>query len=214
MFACMGQTNNSQEIFLFNEMKEGSECAFDFFFNFYYPGLCVFAQKKINISEEDAKNIVQDVFLKFWNDRHKLNIQTSVRSYLFTSVRNKCLDFARRLDNKIEFDEISYDLKMADDFFETFVFSELQALFTKSLEKLPDRCRDVFKLKRFEMLKNKEVASKLNISEKTVENQMTKALKILKKELKDYLPLVIIFEFFALIKQLFQTILLLSSTST
>ena len=196
----MDTHNQTKELFLYEELKRGKEYAFDFFFNYYYPGLCVYAQKMISLSEEQAKDIVQDVFVKFWNDREKLNIQFSVRSYLFVSVKNKCFDFLRKKNRNIKFEEITVEHDITDESFETYILSELQTLFNKSLNKLPERCREIFELSRFHGLKNREIAAKLNLSEKTVENQVTKALHILKEELKDYLTLLALFEFFHILQ--------------
>ena len=192
----MGANNPTQELFLIGEMRRGKEYAFDFFFNYYYPGLCVFAQKIILLSEEDAKNLVQDVFLKFWKDREKLAIRVSVRSYLFASVKNRCLDFIKKNNQPYKFLEITEDSDVADSTYDTYILSELEVLFDESLNKLSGRCREIFELSRFHGLKNREIAEKLNLSEKTIENQMTKALRILRTELKDYLPLLILFEYF------------------
>ncbi|MGQ8336140.1 RNA polymerase sigma-70 factor [Sunxiuqinia sp. A32] len=191
---------HTQELFLFEEMKKGKEYSFDFFFNYYYPGLCVYAQNLISLSEDDAKNVVQDVFLKFWNDRMKISIETSVRAYLFVSVKNKCLDFLKKNKMHFKLNEEIAGLEIADNSLDTFVLSELEELFSHSLNKLPERCRKVFELSRFKGLKNREIAVELNISEKTVENQMTKALRFLKTELKEYLPLLILFESFHFFK--------------
>lgn len=196
----MDTNNQGEEIFLYEEMRKGKEYAFDFFFNYYYPGLCIYAQKMISLPEEEARDIVQDVFVKFWNDCNKLNIQFSIRSYLFVSVKNKCFDVLRKKNRNIKVQEISNEHDIADEAFETYILSELETLFNNSLTKLPERCRKVFELSRLHGLKNREIAVKLNLSEKTVENQVTKALHILKEELKDYLPLLILFEFFHFLK--------------
>jgi RNA polymerase sigma-70 factor (ECF subfamily) len=90
-------------------------------------------------------------------------------------------------------EEITAEHDIAVEPFETYVLSELEALFKKSLNKLPERCREIFELSRFQGLKNREIAEMLHLSEKTVENQMTKAIRILKEELKDYLPLLTFF---------------------
>lgn len=191
----MDTNNQTNELFLYEEMKRGKEYAFDFFFNFYYPGLCVYAQKIMELPEE-ARDIVQDVFVKFWNDRKKLNIEFSIRSYLFVSVKNKCFDVLRKKNRNIKTQEISYEHDITDESFETYILSELETLFNRSLDKLPERCREIFELSRLHGLKNREIADKLNLSEKTIENQVTKALHILKEELKDYLPFLALFEFF------------------
>jgi len=196
----MDTNNQGEELFLYEEMKRGKEYAFDFFFNYYYPGLCVYAQKMISLPEEEARDIVQDVFVKFWNDCKKLDIQFSIRSYLFVAVKNRCFDVLRKKNRNIKVQEISNEYDIADEAFETYILSELETLFNKSLTKLPERCREVFELSRLHGLKNREIAAKLNLSEKTVENQITKALHILREELKDYLPLLILFEFFHFLK--------------
>jgi RNA polymerase sigma-70 factor (ECF subfamily) len=196
----MDKNNPIKELFLFEEMKRGKEYAFDFFFHYYYPGLCVYAQKMISMPEIEARDIVQDVFAKLWNDREKLEVQFSIRSYLFVSVKNKCFDWLRKKNRTIKVQEITTQHDIPDESFETYVLSELQNLFNSSLNKLPERCREIFELSRLHGLKNREIASKLNLSEKTVENQITKALHILKEELKDYLPLLALFEFFHFIR--------------
>lgn len=192
----MDTDNQAKELFLYEEMKRGKEYAFDFFFNYYYPGLCVYAQKMISIPEQEARDLVQDVFVKFWNDREKSDIRFSIRSYLFASVKNRCFDLLRKKDRNVKVQEITNEYDVSDESFETYVLSELEALFKKSLNKLPERCREVFEMSRFQGLRNREIADRLNISEKTVENQVTKALHILKIELKDYLPFLLLFDLF------------------
>lgn len=189
-------SNLDKELFLFEEMKRGKEYAFDFFFNYYYSGLCIYAHKIFSFPEDEARDIVQDIFVKFWNDRQKLAIRHSIRSYLFVSVKNKCLDLLRKRNSSVKIQEISTKHDTAVESYDHFVLSELESLYITSLEKLPERCREIFELSRMQGLKNREIAAQLNLSEKTVENQMTKALHILKEELKDYLPLLILFEFF------------------
>ena len=150
----------------------------------------------VPLSEEEAKDLVQAVFIKFWNDREKINLRSSVRSYLFVSVKNKCFDSLRKKDRNIKLQGITGEHDVSDDSYETYILSELDALFKRSLNKVPDRCREIFELSRFQGLKIREIAVKLNLSEKTVENQITNALRILKEELKDYLPLLALFDYF------------------
>lgn len=192
----MHTDNQTKELFLYEEMKKGKEYAFDFFFNYYYPGLCVYAQKMISIPEQEARDLVQDVFVKFWNDREKSDIRFSIRSYLFASLKNRCLDQLRKKDVHVKTEELTSKRDVGEESFETYVLTELENLFNKSLDKLPERCREVFEMSRLQGLKNREIAAKLDISEKTVENQITKALHILKIELKDYLPMLVLFNLF------------------
>jgi RNA polymerase sigma-70 factor (ECF subfamily) len=192
----MHTDNQTKELFLYEEMKRGKEYAFDFFFNYYYPGLCAYAQKMISIPEQEARDLVQDVFVKFWNDREKSDIRFSIRSYLFASVKNRCFDLLRKKDARVKTEELSSFRDVGDESFETYVLTELEDLFNKSLDKLPEGCREVFEMSRLHGLKNREIATKLDISEKTVEKQITNALHILRIELKDYLPLLILFDLF------------------
>lgn len=196
----MDTNNQTKELFLFEEMKRGKEYAFDFFFNYYYPGLCVYAQKMVSLPEDEARDVVQDVFVKFWKDREKLDVLFSIRSYLFVSVKNKCFDLLRKKNRNIKLQEITDQHDVTDESFESFVLSELESLFNNSLTKLPERCREIFELSRLHGLKNREIAAKLNLSEKTVENQITKAIHTLKEELKDFLPLLVLFDFFHFLK--------------
>ena len=172
----------------FSRLKAGEEKAFDYFFNQYYSGMCVFGNifmKNPHLTEE----IVQDIFLKFWRDRKAIDINTSVKSYLFTSVKNQCIDALKH--RKIGNEYIEKMMKSyphpKNDTWDTFVESELYELLIKEVEKLPPECQKIFRDSRFKHIPNKEIASKLGLSIKTVENQLTKALKIIKTELKDYL---------------------------
>lgn len=195
--------NPIHELFLFNEMKQGKSYAFECFFHYYYPGLCIYAQNLIERPLPDAQNVVQDIFMKFWEDRDKITIQTSVRSYFFAMVRNKCFDLMKSSAYKNGGSTTDRFPELADSEYDTYVLAELERILDAGLERLPEKCREIFELSRFEGLKNREIAEKLNISVKTVENQMTKALRILKDELKDYLPFLLLFPEISIFRFLF-----------
>jgi len=118
-----------------------------------------------------------------------------VKPYLYAMVRNAALNILKH--EKIKQQHVALELAVADRSIEsvtrTVLASELETRIHKALEKLPEQCRLVFKLSRFEELKYAEIADQLNISIKTVENQMGKALKIMREQLKDYLPLFLVF---------------------
>jgi RNA polymerase sigma-70 factor (ECF subfamily) len=164
---------------------------FEQLFRQYFGELCNFARSYIN-DDDTAKEITQNVFINLWQNKKNIDSGKSVKSYLFTSVRNRCLNHIR--DNK-KFRSSVLDVEIAD--YETAYESdaisvaELETKISSALDKLPERCRQVFMLNRFEDLKYKEVAEKLGISIKTVEVQMSKALKILREELKDYIYVLI-----------------------
>lgn len=164
--------------------------AFDYFFSRYYAGLCVFAGKFLHDACQ-AEETVQDVFLKLWRNRNTLDITVSVRAYLFTSVKNQCLDTLKHA--KVSRDCLE---KLAgsipgpkNETWDTYVESELFGLLDKAVEKLPTECRKIFKESRFDFIPNREIAQKEGLSIKTVENQLTKALKMIRDELRDYLEI-------------------------
>ena len=154
----------------------------DAFTDFYSDNF----QKLILVSDKYVKDmyiaeeIVQDVFLKIWEDRKLLANVSSVRAYLYRSVVNASINYVNRQKN-IE----KHHLKIAEHVTEDDIElineqNELIVLLYKEIELLPDKCRNVFKLSRLEGMKYKEIAIELNISEKTVENHMSNALRILR----------------------------------
>ena len=180
---------NNKDLYYFERLKAGDENAFDYFFNQYYPGLLFYANKFVNNSHL-AEEIVQSVFLKLWKDRKLTEINISVRAYLFQAVRNKCLDILKHKKIKDDYSQkllLQIENTSKNDTWETYIESELYNLLTQAIEKLPGECQKIFRLSRIKQYKNKEIAEKLNLSIRTVENQISKALKILRVELKDYI---------------------------
>jgi RNA polymerase sigma-70 factor (ECF subfamily) len=146
--------------------------------------------KEYIINEEDSENIVQDIFLHILEKRDVLKIQTNLSCYLFTLLKNKCIDHLR---HKVIIDQFKNEYKAklySLDIFEETVLSEdnLEKIIVTAIEKLPKRCRRIFIKNRFEGKKYHEIASEMGISVNTVENQISIALKKLRIELKDYLP--------------------------
>jgi len=178
-----------------------NERSFELLFKEYFSPLCLFALKYVP-DMDTSKEIVHNVYLNLWEKRADIRAGTSLKTYLFTSVYNRSLNHIRD-HKKFRQGVISEaELGFAGDEVTTGIEAgELERHITLALGKLPVKCREVFSLNRFEELKYKEIAAKLNISLKTVEAQMSKALKILRDELKDYLPGLIFI--LALIKLLF-----------
>lgn len=174
-------------------LKNGNEKVYEHLFRTYYSRLCNYADSLLK-EEEEAEEIVQQIFLKLWEKRMELTGISSFKSYLYRMVYNACL-------NRIRHEKVRRDY--ADDYKNTtseagessakkVVAKELEGLIAEAIDKLPEQCRMVFKLSRFEELKYSEIADHLGISIKTVENHMGKALKILRTELRDYLPVLLI----------------------
>lgn len=165
---------------------------FDKIYVIYYSRMYRFAKEYV-LSGDEAENIVQDVFLMLWEKREVLEIQVSLVSYLFSLVKNKCLDYLRHkeIESKYqkEFCAKRYSLELLNQAFSSD--EEIEEIVTTAVNKLPLRCREIFIKSRIEGKKNREIADELKISLSTVENQMTIALNKLRISLKDYLPLLL-----------------------
>lgn len=162
-------------------------------FHQYYPFLCQNIYRIVK-DKAIAKDLAQDTFFKFWNKRNDLNIETSIKAYLRRMAINEGLYYLRK-NKKFKKEEVSVlAFVPADDNVEAQILhQELSAEVAAAIEELPTRCREIFKLSRFEELSYKEIAARLDISVKTVENQMGKALRVLRVALKQYLPFLLLF---------------------
>jgi RNA polymerase sigma-70 factor (ECF subfamily) len=129
-----------------------------------------------------------------WEKRETLAIRTSVRPYLYAMVRNACLNILKheKIKQKYVGEEMALADRSHDSVADAVASNELEYRIKVAMEELPEQCRMVFKLSRFEELKYAEIADQLNISIKTVENHMGKALRIMREQLKDYLPVIIV----------------------
>ncbi len=175
-------------MFIVGKMIEGDRDAFKFFFDQYYTDLCNFVLLYVK-DKVLAEEVVQDIFVYFWESRHKLNISSSVRSYLFSASKYKSLNLIRDRRNQAKtlesFAQANQECATPDElFFENP--EELGQILTSSIEQLPERCRAIFILSKNEKLSNNQIAKQLGISVKTVENQMTIALKKLREALLPY----------------------------
>jgi RNA polymerase sigma-70 factor, ECF subfamily len=177
-------------------LNQRQEAAFEVVFNLYYSRLVYFAKEYV--SYQDAKNLVQDAFVTLWKKNPKIFNESQLQGYLYTSVKNNCLMTLRHEKVKKGYaDEIKLRLQK-EVYIEALqkldtsemAFREIEIIIKKTLEELPPRCREIFILSRMEGLKNNEVADKLNVTVKAVEAQITKALKVFRVSLKDYLPVI------------------------
>jgi RNA polymerase sigma-70 factor (ECF subfamily) len=144
-------------------------------------------------AKEDAENIVQDIFVMLWEKREVLEVKVGLVPWLFTLVKNRCLDFLRHETVGKEFAK-EYEAKRIALEQLNYAFSsdeDLEEVLTAAINALPERCREIFIKSRVEGKKYREIAAELEISINTVENQMSIALKKLRISLKDYLPLLL-----------------------
>ena len=140
-----------------------------------------------------VEDIVQDFFVNLWFDAPSIQIRTSVKAYLYTSIRNRSLDYLKHLKVEEKFHKKTLLKNESDNSFENYLAeSELRHLVEKSLDKLPPRCREIFELNRFKGMTNQQIADHLGISKRTVELQISNSLKILREELREYLPLFVV----------------------
>lgn len=183
------------EAFLARELVQRNEAAFEQVFKAHFKNLHAYA---CTIVRDDAvaEGIVQNVFLKLWDRSSSLNIQSSVAAYLYRAVYNESCNHLKHQKVKQSYAKYAHQT-MSEATKETaskkLAVAELEQKIKTALSELPEQCRTIFQLSRFEELKYQEIADKLEISVKTVETQMGKALKLMRIKLADYLPLITLF---------------------
>lgn len=176
----MSQAN---ETILFTEIKNGNEQAFNKVFDLYYPRLCFFADKMLH-DFDLSRSVTQQIFVELWVRKSRLQVN-SLQAYLYQAVKNAVLDLLKH--RKVEQQYLSSLEKVEETELNNRIEeAELADRINRAIQNLPEKCREVFVLCRFEELKYAEIAEKLNISVKTVEMQISIALKKLRKELSDY----------------------------
>ena len=166
----------------------------------HYSKMKRFAKEYV-LLEEDAENIVQDVFMQLWENKAVIRMPVNLVAFLFTATKNKCLDYlkhkkvvSKAADTLFEEQKMIMEVNLeALEAFDQSVFAEndVEVLLTNAINALPERCRDIFIRSRLEGKKHKEIAEELNISTHTIEAQMNIALKKIRLQLKNYLPLLI-----------------------
>lgn len=142
---------------------------------------------------DDAKGIVHEVFVAFWEKFDSLPSDTNYRSYLYTAVRNRCLNFIRDRKKHVMLDAVR-EHQFTTEITESET-EELSKAIDAGIETLPEKCREVFELNQIEGLKYAQIAEKLGISIKTVEAQMSKALSVLRDHLREFLTILFFFFF-------------------
>ncbi|MCY1721870.1 RNA polymerase sigma-70 factor [Prolixibacteraceae bacterium Z1-6] len=177
--------NPFEEKNLFEKIQTGDEKAFEYLFKTYYANLCVFATKIIE-DEIAAEEIVQDFFVKLWEKRAQVSIETSVKNYLFRSIKNLCINHIKHNNVKLQHAKQIVAEAETNNFRDNFIEIDLAVKIEESIQSLPEKRREIFRLSREEGLKYREIAEKLKLSVKTVEAQMGLALKTLRNKLKDY----------------------------
>lgn len=182
----MGKLDKQQENFVLAALKHDSKEAFSLLFQTYYADLVLFCGNFVK-DKSSCEDIVQSIFLKLWYDRRTIQIETSIKSYLLKAVRNSCLDEYRHIEivRKYETEHKSSVLDNYDT--DNYIlYSDLYTHLIRALDKIPPLYKEAFVLNRFEGLKYREIAEKLDVSERTVEVRVSKTLDLLRKQLKDF----------------------------
>lgn len=182
-------TNNITDEVLFEKIQAGDVKAFDILFIRYYPLLCAYAKQFVDF--DDGQEIVQDVMVWFWENSSMQVIESSPKNYLFRAVKNRCLTLINRNELKQRVVSSMYENQQSQyedpDF---YIVEELTRNIENALSRLPETYREAFEMNRFQNMTYNEIAQKLNVSSKTVDYRIQQALKLLRVELKDYLPLL------------------------
>jgi RNA polymerase sigma-70 factor (ECF subfamily) len=162
-------------------------------FRAHYSKLCSYACLFLN-DPDAAEDVVQEVFFKLWNNRAEITINTSVKSYLFRAVRNGCMNVIDHISIRDAYKVVNEeDIRSSEkNHVDEAIVSELEQRIRETIDQLPVERRRIFIMSRFDGLKYREIAGQLNISVKTVENQMYQALRFLREKLADYLPLILL----------------------
>lgn len=183
---------------LFEKIRNGDELAFKVIYDRYVPRLYYFVYEYVPYKDL-VENIIQDTLMTLWNKRSTLADNTNLSAYLFTVAKNNCLyklrdqRYKQKLFESTDVDEAELNLNLdALSVLDTslLTFTELEQIIELTIRQLSPQCKVVFLLSRFEAKKNKEIAEELGISVKAVEGHVTKALKLFRFTLKDYLPII------------------------
>ena len=180
------------EKYIIAGLKNKDKTVFDFVFGYYYSGLCAYTRRWVK-DPDVAEDLVQDFFVRLWINSSTIEINSSLKSYFFTSVKNRAVNHLKHVKVKEKFG-VQAMIGQTEEYRNwEFTEPELTELIEKGMQKLPPRCREIFILSRFDGKDNDAIAEMLGISKRTVELQISNALKILRIELKEYLPAMFLF---------------------
>lgn len=178
---------------LVENIRNSNQGVFELVFKYYYSGLVVYADQIIK-NTSVSEDIVQSIFLKLWENRESIEIR-SLHAYFTQCVKNRCIDYIRNQQVRQRFDNQGDHVEAVDFEDDFWIKTELSELIESAIEDLPPRCQEIFRMSRYDNLKISEIANKLNISKRTVETQISKALKIMRIRLIDYISLIIFYFF-------------------
>ncbi|WPU94397.1 RNA polymerase sigma-70 factor [Mucilaginibacter sabulilitoris] len=174
-------------------LKQGGEKAFEWLFKEHFKSLHAYAYTFLK-DDEMAEEIVQNVFCRIWEKRELLKADGSLKAYLYRAVHNESLNYLKHQKVKASFG-VYYAGQQQDEDEQVshkVAAAELQKHIDAAMSELPQQCRIIFQLSRFEQLKYQQIADHLGLSIKTVENQMGKALRLMRQKLAEFLPIILL----------------------
>lgn len=188
----MTTATHTDDKLLLSSMKDGNYKAFECIFKKYYPMLCVYAHRFVEM--EDVEDVVEECMIWLWEKRETITINTTLRQYLFSMVRNKSLNLLTRkgVAEKAAAWYFSSLMEKSMSEPDQYQVKELQNKIQESIESLPESYREAFIMHRFQGMSYKEIAEKNNVSVKTIDYRIQQALKLLRKHLNNYLPIGIV----------------------
>lgn len=169
----------TDDILLLKLIQAKDEQAFKHLFDTYFVPLCRYVHLYLENTQE-GEELVLDLFMYVWEHSEQINLTLSLKAYLFQAARNRCLNFLRDRKTTCSLDEAGNNMVQAEAY-SSVEAEELDRLIREAICALPDKCREVFRLSREQNMTNQEIATEMNISVKTVEGQITKALKRIKQ---------------------------------
>lgn len=178
------ETNNDSE--LARKIKNGEKTAYQELFDRYAPRIYLFSKSYLK-NEADAEELVQDVFLKIWEKRETLDQTKNIKSFIFKIAVNIIYDFIRHKNIENAFNDFAQPIfeSGSNNTWHTVIFDEMQENLQKLVSLLPEQQQKIFQLSKEEGLTNEEIAAKLNLSKRTVENHLYRAVSFLKGHFKN-----------------------------
>ncbi|WP_439182541.1 RNA polymerase sigma-70 factor [Carboxylicivirga taeanensis] len=181
------------EIELLKGIEKGDEAAYKELFLAYYTQLVVFARKVV-VDDDLARELVQDVIVNFYEKRGEIKIHSSLKAHLYQSVRNRCLNQIKHSQIRRDHHAHIFQLQKNDEAYIDSMLeeTELEQRINSIIQTLPSQCKRIFEMSRFDGHSNQDIADQLELSKRTVETQISKALKVLRKQLAGYLDVWLI----------------------
>ena len=168
---------------LFESIRQGDIDAYEMLFKKYYLSMCMIARRIVE-DEDVAKDLVQECFIAFWEHRTQINAPEAISVYLLNNFSNMNEVALREL----ELSHYTPECNILNDLY----FKDLSEKYQEALDKLPRQCQNIFRMNRNEGMRSEEIAIALNLSVRTVENQLYRGLKQIKKSMRDYLPVLLL----------------------